>query len=124
MKQRHSILGVLTLFVVTAGCGGGGLSPTTPSGLNLAEVEQSSYQLVNEERTLNQVSPRLARDPALDDIARRFSEQMRDEGFFGHKSPSGETVAQRLKAKGYAFTVVGENVARVKNAGSPASFAP
>lgn len=124
MKKNHSILGVLSvLLIVTAGCGGGGSSPTSLGGLQLAEVEHGSYQLINEERAEQQVSPRLGRDPMLDDVARSFSEQMRDEGFFGHKSPSGETVAHRLKARGYGYRFVGENVARVKNAANPAGFA-
>jgi len=110
------------MLVVVAACGGGG-GPTSPSSASIAAVEHGSFELVNEERQVRGVSPILGSDPELAAIARAFSEQMRDEGFFSHTSPSGVTLGQRLAARGYQFSSAGENLARVSNSGNPASFA-
>lgn len=122
MKRFDSVLiACAAISLIAAGCGGGS-GPTSP-GANLAQIENDSFQLVNEERVVNAISPRLGGDSELASIARGHSERMRDEGFFSHTSPSGETLGQRLKRNGYSFSFVGENLARVTNVGDPAGFA-
>ncbi len=55
--------------------------------------------------------PRLRPHPALDRAAQRYAEQMRDEGFYGHRAPDGSTVLERVKAAGYRPRRAGENLA-------------
>lgn len=113
--------------IAVAGCllvagGGGGSNPVAPDQ-GRAQLEQGSYQLVNAERTANDVSPQLEREEILDEIARLHSEAMRDHGFFSHTDPEGRSVRERLEAKGYFFTAAGENIAKVENASDPAGYA-
>lgn len=108
-------------FCLLIGCSGS--SSTTSPAAGQAELEHGSYQLVNAERTEAGVSPRLTRDAALDDIARQFSQSMRDEGFFSHVTPTGKTLRSRLAKEGYSFLVAGENIARVTNSPDPAAYA-
>ena len=124
-KQSQPILAPAAALILLAvvGCGGGGgLSPTTPNA-SVAQIEHGSFQLVNAEREVNEVLPRLGGDPQLEMLAREHSELMRDEGFFAHTQPSGKTLQQRLASAGFSFTLVGENLARVTNAGDPAGYA-
>jgi uncharacterized protein YkwD len=126
MRHHSAIIVVATtLGLVALGCGGGGgSSPTSPSSNNgLAQIEHASYRLVNVERDAAHVDPTLGGDPELSAIARAYSEEMRDQGFFSHTSPAGRTLAQRLVEAGYRFTYAGENLARVSGAGDPASYA-
>lgn len=123
MIQHRSVLTTLSAvaLLVTA-CGGSSSGPTSPSS-SLAEVESLSFQLVNQERSSNQVEPMLRAESALDRVAREYSEAMRDQGFFSHVAPDGTTLADRLAAAGISFSYAGENLARVSNAANPATYA-
>ena len=101
------------------GSGGGG-GPTAPKdGPAVASVEGSSFALVNDERR-RAGEPELMFDPVLSELARRYSERMRDEGFFSHDDPSGGNTASRVRAAGISFSVVGENLAELSGAADPA----
>ncbi|MFD5553905.1 CAP domain-containing protein [Streptomyces sp. NPDC127068] len=50
-------------------------------------------------------------DPRLNRAAARHSQDMGLRGYFGHASPEGRSVGDRVTAAGYAWSVVGENVA-------------
>ncbi|MFD7548263.1 CAP domain-containing protein [Streptomyces sp. NPDC059578] len=50
-------------------------------------------------------------DPRLNRAAARHSQDMGLRGYFGHASPEGRGVGDRVTAAGYAWSVVGENVA-------------
>lgn len=53
----------------------------------------------------------LTTDPALSEAARRYSIMMRDQNFFAHVSPSGETLAERLpRHERGRFAKLGENL--------------
>lgn len=53
----------------------------------------------------------LTMDAALSDSAARYSRLMRDQNFFAHVSPSGETLSQRLpQAERRRFAKLGENL--------------
>lgn len=112
-----SPLALVLCFLVA--CGGSG--PTSPA-VGPADFESASFDLVNAERSSEGLST-LARDATLDELARRFSRSMRDEGFFSHESPSGETLVDRLRAAGYPFGVAAENIAQVTNTLDPAAEA-
>ena len=72
--------------------------------------EQSAGNLVNFDRSNYSLAP-LALDSELCRIARLKSEDMRDQGYFSHTSPTYGKPADMLTSFGYAFTSVGENIA-------------
>lgn len=80
----------------------------TTDGLSMQE--QNAWNLLNADRAANGLSA-LPLDPALSAIARAKSEDMRDQGYFSHTSPTYGKPADMLTAFGYAFTSVGENIA-------------
>ncbi len=106
-------------FLIACSSGSGGTAPDA-SG---AELEFGSFKLINAERDASEVSPRLRRQEVLNEIARQHSERMRDEGFFSHTTPTGQSLRDRLAAEGYSFTAAGENIARVSNASDAAAHA-
>ena len=54
----------------------------------------------------------LALDEQLREVARNHSETMLAGEFLGHESPDGSAPADRVRAAGIGFRLVGENVAR------------
>jgi uncharacterized protein YkwD len=79
--------------------------PGTPAG---AEAEVLS--LVNQQREKAGCKP-VSADPELATLAGSFSDDMADEGFFGHTSPDGESPWARAKRLGIT-DLGGENIAR------------
>jgi uncharacterized protein YkwD len=71
-----------------------------PEPQNVAELRLALLRLVNEERIKNHL-PAVLVHPALQKSAQTFAEQMIREGFFGHISPSGETLRDRMHRSGY-----------------------
>ena len=67
---------------------------------NLLNLDRSNYNL-----------PELTIDPALSRIARLKSEDMRDNQYFAHTSPTYGDVRSMLAQMGYAYTAAGENIA-------------
>jgi len=111
----------VVLLLALAACGGGG--PTSPGGrVSAASVEMSSWGLINQARR-EAGRPDLTLDPVLSDVARRYSQRMRDEGFFGHTDPSGGNTAGRMQAVGIGYSILGENLATVSRASDPAAVA-
>ncbi len=80
----------------------------TTDGLSMQE--QNAWNLLNADRAANGLSP-LPLDAELSAIARKKSEDMRDQGYFSHTSPTYGKPAEMLTAFGYAFQSVGENIA-------------
>jgi uncharacterized protein YkwD len=115
---------LLALSVPWLGCGGsGGGSPTDPGVTHETEIEFLSFSLINQARRDQGIDPPLIFDARLSDIARTYSEAMRDQGFFAHVDPAGHDAGYRLQQAGVIYSVVGENLARVDNSGDPAAFA-
>ncbi|HUO86221.1 MAG TPA: CAP domain-containing protein [Thermoanaerobaculia bacterium] len=85
-------------------------------------IEASSHARINASRR-EVGAPDLLLDPVLTEVARRYSERMRDEGFFGHQDPDGGGLASRLRAVGVSFSLAGENLAHVSGADDPAALA-
>jgi uncharacterized protein YkwD len=95
-------------------------SPTPPSEeeakLRVLMIANEAYviYLINAARLQQGLTP-LAPDPTLGIVARRHSEEMRDQQYFSHQSPTpGLTTCQdRFRAVfGYKPRLIGENVAR------------
>lgn len=124
MRQPRPFLATLSLaFLLIAACNGGGLGPTTPGGVTVEGVEFNSFQLVNGARLATRSDSELGREDRIARIARTFSEEMRDQGFFSHLAPDGTTLQSRLRSAGIEFRSAAENLARVTNVSDPATFA-
>lgn len=80
---------------------------TTPS---ITVQEENAFLLLNQDRIANGRSA-LALDPALCEIARLKSKDMKENRYFAHTSPTYGSASQMLKTFGYSFTSVGENIA-------------
>lgn len=126
-KKTFSTLGVqvaavLLLAGLVLGCGGsgGGGSPTEPGGVSNSEVEFQSFELVNGERSDHDVEPQLGLRELVSAAARTHSENMRDEGFFGHRDPNGKELSTRLNAAGVQFSRAAENIVKVNGGANPA----
>lgn len=120
VRTGLSLLVVIAMLSVA--CGGGSSGPTTPVLTTVAEVEFESFQLVNAARRDGNVQPQLGLEEPITRLARRHSEAMRDQGFFGHRGPDGD-VSARLRAAGIPFSVAGENLARLSSVPNPAGEA-
>jgi uncharacterized protein YkwD len=85
--------------------------PADESGLDEEAAADLLYRLLDRDRSRHGLSP-LARDPALEAVARAHSRDMRDRGFVGHVSPASGGPAERLARAGYRAIAHAENVAR------------
>jgi len=83
--------------------------PSDPTAL----IEMLRWQVLeasNFERARASLPPLLS-NPVLERAAARYSQKMRDQNFFSHTSPDGETLDQRLpKAEKWRFQALGENL--------------
>ena len=77
---------------------------------SLSVQEQTAGNLLNNDRVRYNLSP-LTIDPALCRIARIKSEDMRDNQYFAHTSPTYGDVRQMLTEFGYAYSAASENIA-------------
>jgi uncharacterized protein YkwD len=72
--------------------------------------EEIAFLLLNQDRAANGLAP-LTLDPVLCSIARAKSQDMKDNRYFAHNSPTWGSASQMLKTFGYSFSAVGENIA-------------
>jgi uncharacterized protein YkwD len=76
-------------------------------------VGQATLCLLNQQRAANGIGP-LVENAALSTASAGYSQRMVAQGFFGHESPDGGTLVQRLTDAGYLGDddawVVGENI--------------
>ena len=77
---------------------------------SLSAQEQTAGNLLNNDRARYNLSP-LVIDPALCRIARIKSEDMRDNQYFAHTSPTYGDVRQMLRQFGYSYAAASENIA-------------
>jgi uncharacterized protein YkwD len=96
---------------VVHGCKDSGLVPTPD---NLARVVAATLCLINKQRAANGLAS-VHTKPALRTAATQFSQEMVNENFFSHVSPSGSAPIDRLTAvgyvrKGHGFAIA-ENIA-------------
>lgn len=74
------------------------------------QSEQAMFRLVNQERESRGVSPLLWRAEALS-AARGHATDMWERKYFGHISPEGKSVSNRLEEDEVGFMLAGENLA-------------
>ena len=79
--------------------------------LSADEVSESQmFALVNSERTKRGIGG-LAWSPEIVGVARAHARDMWERKYFGHVSPEGKDVGDRLDAEGVRYFLVGENLA-------------
>lgn len=117
-RYCNQILSWVLLIALTEGCGGsasnsvpfGAGLPVATATPELHTLEQQLFERVNRDRAQKQLSP-LRFDPALADIARSHSADMRDNHYFEHESPRFGLLEARLNRAGYLFINSRENLA-------------
>lgn len=77
---------------------------------DLGRLRREMLERVNRERRKARVSP-VPKSPRLDSAAQGHAEDMARRAYYGHKSPEGSTVMDRVLARGYRALATGENVA-------------
>ena len=77
----------------------------------VSSYESEVIRLVNEIRQHNGLRP-LAANWELSRVARYKSQDMRDNGYFSHNSPTYGTPFQMLSAFGLSYRTAGENIAK------------
>ncbi|WP_449515996.1 CAP domain-containing protein [Clostridium sp.] len=85
----------------------------TPTATNLTEnnkLENEVIVLVNQERAKQGLAP-LKANSALSNVARTKSEDMRDNNYFSHTSPTYGSPFDMMKKFGITYTAAGENIA-------------
>ena len=122
--KRAAVLAGALMLVGACGGGGGSSNPAAAgSSLTTDDVEYQSLSLVNDARSSENVQPQFGMDPAVALVARRHSQAMRDDGFFGHNDLSGKGLRQRLDAAGVRYSGAAENLAEVHHPSRPAELA-
>lgn len=91
----------------SAGSGGSGGSSGSASG----DSESAVLALVNKERAAAGCGP-LTANARLGAAARAYSDTMARSGVMSHTGPDGSTMTTRVEAAGYAWSRLGENIAR------------
>jgi uncharacterized protein YkwD len=91
---------------------------TETVAINVAETnlsvderaETGMFELVNEERRERGIPELILREDVIP-VARAHARDMWERQYFGHVSPDGKSVVERLHEAGVEFTLVGENLA-------------
>ncbi len=83
--------------------------PTTDS--SVLSYEEEVVRLVNKERAARGLRP-LTYNWELSRVARYKSQDMKDNKYFSHTSPTYGTPFQMMKSFGIAYRTAGENIAR------------
>ena len=78
--------------------------------LSVSAQEYSAWNLINEDRKANGLDE-LPLDETLCALARIKACDMKENRYFAHQSPTFGKAADMLKAFGYSFRSVGENIA-------------
>jgi len=76
----------------------------------LTEDEQEVFKLINQKRTENGLSA-LVMDDELQNVARVKAQDMVDNNYFSHNSPTYGTPFEMIKSFGITYKAAGENIA-------------
>jgi uncharacterized protein YkwD/uncharacterized membrane protein required for colicin V production len=102
-----------TLTYLTVKPGSSEAVPITVNRVSLSidEIsEEAMFRMVNEERNKRGI-PSLAWRPEVVPVARAHATDMWEREYFGHVSPDGEDVGDRLQKAEVGYTIAGENLA-------------
>ena len=84
-------------------------SPETGGG-SVSSLERQVVELVNQERAAYGLAP-LTLSTQLSDGARLKSQDMRDNGYFDHTSPTYGTPFEMMRSLGITYSAAAENIA-------------
>ncbi len=82
----------------------------TTQASGVSDYEQQVIDLVNEQRAAYGLSP-LTLNTELSRVARIKAEDMRDNGYFSHTSPTYGSPFDMMKSFGISYNTAGENIA-------------
>jgi len=85
-------------------------TPTDDAGIDNLSYEQQVVALVNEQRAANGLAP-LTLNAELSNVARAKSQDMHDNNYFSHTSPTYGSPFDMMKAFGISYKTAGENIA-------------
>lgn len=86
-------------------------SPQSPTIAQMEGLIRDRINTIRQKQGLEPLEP----NPQLAQVARDYSQQMARQNFFSHTSPSGETPADRVRAVGLTYWMVGENLFQATN---------
>ncbi len=78
---------------------------------SLENMRREMLERVNSERAARHLPP-LRRHALLDEAAQGHASDMLARRYYGHDTPEGRTVMDRVQARGYRAMYAGENIAR------------
>lgn len=81
------------------------------SDVSITDIERANFQALNQARRRYGLPP-LEWDDAVRVVARAHSEDMRQSGFVGHRSPTTGLPGDRFRSAGIKGAVIRENIAR------------
>ncbi|MBR2363922.1 MAG: hypothetical protein IKK34_02500 [Clostridia bacterium] len=114
--EKHTFLvKMLCLFLLASSSSGAQAANHSPfvahyTTASLSAQEQTAGNLLNSDRAAYGL-PALTLDPELCRIARIKSEDMRDNQYFAHTSPTYGNVRDMLDHFSYRYSAAGENIA-------------
>jgi uncharacterized protein YkwD len=114
--MRRVLLTSLSLLLLASACQRRALDelglsdPNTPNGLNESSQRDSVLALSNAARATARAAA-LSLDPKLNTVAQSHARDMAQRGYFGHVTPEGKTLSQRLRGAGITFSAAAENIA-------------
>lgn len=88
----------------------GDSTPAGDTNIDNQSFEQQVVTLVNEQRAANGLAP-LTLNAALSNVARAKSQDMHDNNYFSHTSPTYGSPFDMMKAAGISYRTAGENIA-------------
>lgn len=88
----------------------------------MAQVEQSIYKQVNEQRVKAGLAP-LSYSSTMQSYARNKSLDMGKNNYFSHTNKQGKRMVDDIKADGVPFTSWGENIAYIGGVTDPTALA-
>lgn len=99
--------------VLLAGCASEVATVTaqTPAGNSRTTSLESFQSLLNSERASAGLRP-VSRSGKLTSAAFAHANNMSAKGYFSHVSPAGSSLRKRVRAQGYGFCALSENIAK------------
>lgn len=80
-----------------------------PTSSELRQLERETIEAVNRVRAQHDAAA-LDERAVLTDVARAHSQDMARRGYFSHRSPEGDDVVDRVRARGISYRKLGENI--------------
>lgn len=114
-ESTRAIAGEKEVTISTDPAAGGRVETCGGDDIYLNATEKKLLGLHNEARKERGLKP-FCVHPTLTEAARAHSEDMIEQDYFAHATPSGESLGERLRrfgytAKGYSYWKVGGNIA-------------